>query len=171
MILRECRSTKPARYVNPSLVGMEVMSVSQTSFSFSVAKFWIKRFGAIGIGVCCGNAKSGAAIRSNHCHIHIFGNCIEPTNAPQPIEIPQKKLAHFCTSFEATRTGLEPATSGSTVRGSNQLSYRAFRGNPSFYWTSSPLCECGLYRPAGPLQAGFGGFAFGYWFLRVPLCR
>jgi hypothetical protein len=27
--------------------------------------------------------------------------------------------------FEATRTGLEPATSGSTVRGSNQLSYRA----------------------------------------------
>ena len=26
---------------------------------------------------------------------------------------------------EATRTGLEPATSGSTVRGSNQLSYRA----------------------------------------------
>lgn len=25
----------------------------------------------------------------------------------------------------ATRTGLEPATSGSTVRGSNQLSYRA----------------------------------------------
>lgn len=27
--------------------------------------------------------------------------------------------------IEATRTGLEPATSGSTVRGSNQLSYRA----------------------------------------------
>ena len=28
-------------------------------------------------------------------------------------------------SGRATRTGLEPATSGSTVRGSNQLSYRA----------------------------------------------
>ena len=27
--------------------------------------------------------------------------------------------------IETTRTGLEPATSGSTVRGSNQLSYRA----------------------------------------------
>ena len=28
--------------------------------------------------------------------------------------------------LKATRTGLEPATSGSTVRGSNQLSYRAW---------------------------------------------
>ena len=37
----------------------------------------------------------------------------------------QEDLKGGRDSNEATRTGLEPATSGSTVRGSNQLSYRA----------------------------------------------
>ena len=34
---------------------------------------------------------------------------------------------------QATRTGLEPATTGSTVRDSNQLSYRARAGGQSFF--------------------------------------
>ncbi len=35
------------------------------------------------------------------------------------------KIRNSRRNKETTRTGLEPATSGSTVRGSNQLSYRA----------------------------------------------
>lgn len=52
------------------------------------------------------------------------------TNALGPIQfirIEKRVIARSGgkESNEATRTGLEPATSGSTVRGSNQLSYRA----------------------------------------------
>ena len=42
--------------------------------------------------------------------------------------LPVHEISKRCSrgrNTETTRTGLEPATSGSTVRGSNQLSYRA----------------------------------------------
>ena len=41
------------------------------------------------------------------------------------------KLLFVRDLVEATRTGLEPATTGSTVRDSNQLSYRARVGDYS----------------------------------------
>jgi hypothetical protein len=43
-------------------------------------------------------------------------------NQPHPRKKPAAKYGRL---REATRTGLEPATTGSTVRDSNQLSYRA----------------------------------------------
>ena len=68
--------------------------------------------------------------------------------------------------LQATRTGLEPATSGSTVRGSNQLSYRAigsiwianYIGRPGRRKASlrrefaEPPRSCRLYRLRRPRQ-------------------
>ena len=72
-------------------------------------------------------------------------------------------------AFKATRTGLEPATSGSTVRGSNQLSYRALQGKDPD--AGLPLLERGLYRPDWGSQVELGAIARGSqasfgWFVR-----
>ena len=60
-------------------------------------------------------------------------NTLDPVDSVDPVEhdkdVPGQKAQVTARTareeVEATRTGLEPATSGSTVRGSNQLSYRA----------------------------------------------
>ena len=69
--------------VRESFFGRNVSDVGQPDF--------VKRFGGevlvqavwcdwvIVVGVCCGNAEFGAAICSNPCHTHVFGNGIEAT--------------------------------------------------------------------------------------------
>ena len=49
----------------------------------------------------------------------------------------------------ATRTGLEPATTGSTVRDSNQLSYRA-RAKRVFDAAREPPSDSKIYQNAVP---------------------
>src|SRR4051794_3910342 len=54
-------------------------------------------------------------------------------NPSPPRGVLENRLPARSPALEATRTGLEPATTGSTVQDSNQLSYRAscFAANPA----------------------------------------
>jgi hypothetical protein len=53
------------------------------------------------------------------------GALLRPEGTGEPVSETSSVVASRHTPNPATRTGLEPATTGSTVRDSNQLSYRA----------------------------------------------